>query len=305
MKVSIIGPGRVGATLAYTLALKGLASELVLVGRNRDRAAGEALDIEHAQLFLRAPLEVRGGDIADVAGSAVIAVCASAPTPTDMSDRNQLAAANVELMRELIPAAVAAAPDAKLLIVSNPVDVITWQVLQLTGLPPTQVFGTGTLIDSARFRDALSNQVGIHPADIRSYVLGEHGSSQFAAMSLAQSGAEPLEDTPERRELFKQTTDAGLQVFRLKGNTCYAVAAAAAEAIEAIVHDTCHTMPLSIRIDGHYGVEGVCLSLPVVVGAGGIERILLPPLNAEERAAFATSARRVREVIEAVGAANG
>lgn len=305
MKISIIGPGRVGATLAYTLALKGLASEIVLVGRNRRRAAGEALDIEHAQLFLRAPLDVRAGEIADVAGSKVIAICASAPTPDDMSDRNQLARENVALMREMVPGLVAAAPEARFVVVTNPVDVITWQILQLSGLPAHQVMGTGTLVDSARFRDALSQQVGIHPADIRSYVLGEHGNSQFAAMSVAQSGADSLEDTPERRELFARTAAAGFEVFQLKGNTCYAVAMAAAEAIESIVLDARHTMPLSIRIDDFCGVSGVCLSLPVVVGARGIERVLRPPLNEAEQAAFRRCAEVVRGVIEAVGVQDG
>ncbi|MCF3652260.1 malate dehydrogenase [Synoicihabitans lomoniglobus] len=305
MKVAIIGPGRVGMTLAYTLVLKGLVTELVLVGGNPAKARGEAMDLNHSLLFLRTPVKVSAGEIADVAGSEVIAICASVPMTADLQDRNQLAAANIELMRTLVPAAAAAAPQAIFLILSNPVDVLTWQALRLTGLPATRVIGSGTLIDSARYRDALSMQVGIHPDDIRSYVLGEHGDTQFVAMSLAQSGAEPLDDTPARRKLFSESTAAGFQVFKLKGNTCYAVALAASVVIEAILLDEKRTMPLSIAINGYCGVHNVCLSVPVVVGRGGIERVLQPPLNEAEQAAFRRSAAAVRAVIDATGVADG
>ena len=305
VKVAIIGPGRVGMALAWSLTLKRLVSELVLVGSNRDRARGEAMDISHAHAFLRMPLRVRAGGIEDVGGAEVVAVAASVRMPAGLTSRNALAEGNAKLMRDLVPAIAEAAPGAKIVMLSNPVDVLTWQALKLTGFPPERVMGLGTLVDSARFRDALSNEVKIHPDDLRSYVLGEHGDTQFPVMSLAQAGGEPIDDTPARREMFARTVGAGLEVFQLKGHTCYAVAAAAAATIEAILYDERRTMPLSVEINGWGGVSGVCLSVPVVVGRGGVERILQPPLNEEESAAFVRSAKAVREVIEAAGVVDG
>lgn len=300
-----MGPGRVGMTLAYTLALKGLVRELVLVGSNREKARGEAMDLNHSQSFLRVPIEVTAGGPDEVAGSQVIAIAASVPMPEGLLDRNELVAGNAELMRELIPQLVEAAPNAIMVMLSNPVDAMTWQALQLSGLPAERVMGIGTLVDSARFRQALSKELSIHADDLRSYVLGEHGSTQFPVMSLAQAGGEPLVDTPARRALFAGTVKAGVEVFKCKGHTCYAVAAAAAACIESILLDEKRTMPLSIRLEDLFGVSGVCLSVPVVVGKSGVERVLCPPLDEEELAAFRTSAEAVRAVIEAAGLEEG
>lgn len=303
--MSIVGPGRVGMTLAYSLVLKGLVRELVLVGANHGKARGEAMDLNHSQSFLRVPIEVTAGGPSDVAGSQVIAICASVPMPEGLLDRNELVAGNARMMRELIPQLVAAAPEAMIVMLSNPVDVMTWQALQLSGLPPERVMGIGTLVDSARFREALSKELSIHADDLRSYVLGEHGSTQFPAMSLAQAGGEPLDDTPERRALFAETINAGVEVFKLKGHTCYAVAAAAAACIESILFDEKRTLPLSIRLEDLFGVSGVCLSVPVVIGKSGVERVLRPPLNEGELASFRKSAEAVRAVIVASGLEDG
>jgi L-lactate dehydrogenase len=291
--------------LAYTLALKGVVRELVLVGSNRDRARGEAMDLNHAHAFLRVPLEVRAGGLEDVHDSEVVAICASVSMKPGLFNRNDLAAGNAALMRTLLPTIAKVAPVAKIVMLSNPVDVMTWQALKLTGFPAKRVVGIGTLVDSARFRDALSNELAIHPDDLRSYVLGEHGDTQFPAMSLAQAGGEPIADTQRRRELFARTVGSGLEVFKLKGHTCYAVAAAAAATIESILLDEKRTLPLSIEINEMYGVSGVCLSLPVVVGAGGVEQVLHPPLDESEQEAFQRSAVAVRKVIEWSGALEG
>jgi L-lactate dehydrogenase len=291
--------------LAYTLAIKGVARELVLVGSNRERARGEAMDLRHAHAFLRGPLEVLAGGLEDVENSDVVAMCASAPMAPGVVDRNALAEDNAVLMRSLLPEIAQRAPKAHLAMLSNPVDVLTWQALKLTGLPRQQVFGMGTLVDSARFRDALSDELAIHPDDLRSYVLGEHGDTQFAVMSLAQAGGEPIVDTPALRELFAKTMGSGLEVFRLKGHTCYAVAMAAAATIESILFDEKRTMPLSIEIDGFCGVSGVCLSLPVVVGRGGVEQVLHPPLSESEAECFRRSARAVRSIMERAGVLEG
>lgn len=297
MKVTILGPGTVGMTLAYTLMLRGVAREIVLVGRNRTKAEGEATDLMHARSFLQVPVTVRAGAVADAAGSEVAVVCASVPMPAGLTSRNDLALGNAALMRELLPPLAAAAPDCKLVMVTNPVDALTWLAIGLTGFPPTRVMGTGTLLDSIRFRELLSAMLSIHPDDLRAYVLGEHGENQFAAMSVAQAGGERINDTPERRALHEQAKQAGFEVFRKKGNTCYAIGLAAAYVVESIVTDQRRTIPLSAKVDGYLDVRDVCLSLPVVVGKNGIERYIHPELNAEERAAFLKAGAAVRKLI--------
>lgn len=300
MKVTIVGPGTVGMVLAYTLMLRGAAREIVLVGSNRLKAEGEAMDLMHAQAFLQVPVSVRAGDLEDCAGSEVVAVCASVPTPDGLTNRNSLAEGNARLMREILPRIAALAPQTKLVMVSNPVDVLTWQALELTGFAPERVMGTGTLVDSIRFREMLSALIGIHPDDLRAYILGEHGEHQFPAMSVAQAGGEKIDDTPERRALCDKAANAGIEVFRKKRNTCYAIGQAAAYIIESILLDERRTVPMSVKIDGFLGVEGVCLSLPVVVGRKGVERVLHPDLSPLEAEQFRVAAKAVREVIDAV-----
>ena len=286
--------------LAYTLMLRGAAREIVLVGANRTKAEGEAMDLMHAQAFLPIPVTVRAGDLADCKGSEVVAICASVPTPEGLTSRNALAEGNAALMKEMLPKIAAYAPRTKLVMVSNPVDMLTWQALELTGFPPERVMGTGTLVDSIRFREMLSAMIGIHPDDLRAYILGEHGEHQFPAMSVAQAGGEKIDDTPKRRALCDKAAHAGIEVFRKKRNTCYAIGQAAAYIIESILLDERRTVPMSVKIDGFLGVEGVCLSLPVVVGKRGIERVLHPDLNAVEAEQFRVAAKAVRKVIDEI-----
>lgn len=297
MKVSIIGPGKVGMVLAYTLMMKGVAREIVLIGSERAKAEGEAMDLMHAQAFLQVPVTVRAGNLEDTAGSEVVAVCASVPSPPGMTDRNVIADGNAALLRGILPMVARAAPDTKLVMVTNPVDAMTWLALELTGFPPERVMGSGTLVDSIRFRELLSHLIRIHPDDLRAYILGEHGEHQFPAMSVASAGGEQIEDTPDRRALCEQAKNLGIEVFRKKGNTCYAIGLAAAYIIESILLDEKRTIPLSVKIDGFAGVSGVCLSVPVVVGANGVERYLHPALNPLETSQFRKAALAVQSVI--------
>jgi len=298
MKVSIIGLGRVGATLAYTLLLKELPRELVLVHASHDKAEGDAADLRHAHLFLDHRVDIRAGRVEDTAGSDVIVITASKPWKEGFNNRLDAAKANSELFAELIPPLAKASPDAVLLIVSNPVDVLTYQAIKFSGLDADRVIGTGTLVDSARFRDLLAEQVGIHPEDLRAYTLGEHGDSQFPALSVAEAGGERIDATPDRYALFERAVKAGIDVFNLKGYTNYAIATAAYYIVESILTDARHTMPVSTLIDGYLGVEDVCLSVPCVIGKGGVMRRLKPALSEEESQAFRRSAMVVREAID-------
>lgn len=300
MKISVIGIGRVGSTLAYTLALRALCDELVLVNRRHEVAVGDAYDLRHGLSLVDRQVNVRPGHIADTAGSDVIAMCASVPRAADDTDRLALGPGNAELFNELIPPLAAASPDAILLILTNPVDVMTYHSLKLSGFPRERVIGTGTLIDSARFRAMLCEELGIHPDDVRAYILGEHGEHQFPALSQAQVGGERIEDNEARRAMFRQTVAAGRAILEAKGYTNYAIAMAAGLMIEAISYDTRRTMPVSTLIDGWLGVDDVCLSLPVVIGRAGITRVLQPQLNDEEIRAFRKAGAAVRSAIESI-----
>lgn len=303
MKLSIIGAGKVGVTVAYHLLLKGLAKELVLHSRNRRRAEGDALDLDHAQAPLPQQVDIIAGGTEETRGSDVLVICASADLAPGETSRLSLGPANVRLLEDLLPPLVAVSPAAIVIIVSNPVDVLTWHTLRITGLPPARVVGTGTLLDSFRLRRSLSRKTGIHPDDLRAYILGEHGESQFPAMSMAMAGAEPIEDTPAVRAIIREVTDAGIEIYQRKGHTNYGIAAATTAIIESIVHDERRTMPLSVRVDGFLGVRDVCLSLPVVIGRQGVHRILSPSLNAEEIGCFKRSADMVRRAIRNAGPA--
>lgn len=300
MKVSIVGPGAVGVTLAHTLLLSGIAREILLVGRNREKAEAEALDLMHAQSFLPISTRVTTGDLSDVEGSEVVVMCASVPTPPQMQSRRVLATGNARLMAQLLPTIAQRAPQAKILFVTNPVDSLTWLARELTGFPPSQLMGMGTLVDSFRLRQSLSGVIGIHPSDLRIYVLGEHGESQFVALSIASSGGEPIEDSAERRQLFDYAKRVGLEILQKKGNTCYAIAQAANYVVKSILLDEHTTIPLSTFVNGFLGAGDLCLSLPVVVGKNGVERVLYPQLNEEEQTAFRVSSQEVGQLNEEI-----
>jgi L-lactate dehydrogenase len=298
MKVSVVGPGKVGSTVAFALSQRNFVHEMVLVGRDRNVTLGDVLDMRHAQSFVEVPTRIVAGTAEDTARSDILVICASIPSPATMADRSALGPANVKLMRELLPPLARLSPDATLVMVSNPVDVLTYYAIEFTGYPASRVIGSGTLIDSARLRHELSLEIGIHASDLRAYILGEHGASQFAAMSCATAGGEAIDDTHRRREIIAHVVKAGLEIFNYKGYTNYGIALAVAAIVEAIGLDTKHTMPVSVIVDGFLGVGDVCLSLPAVVGRGGVERILHPQLNEVETQAFRASAATVRRQIE-------
>jgi len=298
MKVSIIGMGRVGSTLAYTLLLKELPREMVLVHQQRDKSEGDAADLRHAHLFLDHRIDIRAGEVADTMDSDVVVVTASRPWREGFSDRLAMAKANSELFAQLIPQLARVSPQAVLIIVSNPVDVLTYQAIRYSGFAPQRVIGTGTLVDSARFRALLADEVGIHPEDLRAYTLGEHGKTQLPAFSVAEAGGERIDESPHRHELFEQALAAGMDVFNLKGYTNFAIATATYYIVESVLTDARHTMPVSTLIDGYLDVSDVCLSVPCVIGMGGVVRQLRPGLNEQETQAFRRSAAVVRGAIE-------
>jgi L-lactate dehydrogenase len=297
MKISVVGVGRVGTATAFSLVARAVPHELVLVGRTKDRTIGDAHDLQHAAAFVR-PMRVVAGDVADTAGSDVVILAASAASGT-VSDRREQADPNARLLREIVPPLASASPRAVFVVLTNPVDVCTYVTLRSSGLPPGQVMGSGTLVDTARLRAHLAREVGINAQDIRAYVLGEHGESQFPALSVASVGGLSLDRKDEAmRQIVEEARDDGHRVVRAKGYTNYAVALSATMICEAIREDASTILPVSALIDGYKGVSDVCLSLPCVVGRGGVLRVMPVDLDDEEVDQFRRSASVVRGVLD-------
>ena len=301
MKISIVGTGRTGTASAFALVMRGLAEELVLVSRDPTRARGDALDLAHASLYLDPkPVRIRAGEIADSAGSEVVIVTSSVRLE-GLKTRADLAAGNAAIFHTLIPQLAEVSPEANFLIITNPVDVMTYLALRLGSLSPKRVIGTGTLIDTGRFRALLAEHTGIHSHDVRAYVLGEHGDTMVPALSQATAGGVRLPASDATiLEHFRRARQAGYDVFHSKGYTDFGIAACVTMIIEAIRNDTHEVLPVSTLLEGQYGIADVCLSLPCVVGRQGVLRVLEPDLNEEEIAALRASAAAVRQVIEAI-----
>jgi L-lactate dehydrogenase len=243
-------------------------------------------------------VQVRDGSLEDTAASDVLVVCVGVPARSADTDRNAWAIGNTQLMAELIPELVRLSPDAIIVNVTNPLDAITHHILTLSRFPWQRVIGTGTLIDSARFREMLSDQVGIHAVDLNAYVLGEHGETAFAALSIAHSGGEHIDATPSRERMIEDAKQSAWEVFRTNGYTNYAVAMAVQMIVQSIAADLRYTMPVSVLIDDFCGVSGVCLSVPCVIGRQGVHMRMRPKLNDHERSLFNTCAAKVRSVVD-------
>lgn len=297
MKIAIIGTGHVGSSLAYAIVLKGLGNHLVLVSRNVTKARGDALDLQHTLAFCEHSMNIESSTIDGVTGSDILVITASVPVNGKITDRMTLGPSNIELFREIIPSLVQKNPEAILIIVTNPVDVLTYLATQLAGLPPSRIMGIGTLVDSARFRALLSAEEHIHPDDLRAYILGEHGPSQFSVFSNAFAGSERIADNAAHRRIFQEVNHAGFDVYNLKGYTNHAIATAACEVIKTIVYDDHRTMPLSTCFTEWNGIKNNCFSIPAVVGRAGIIRHLHPELNRQEKNALAETARLMKEHI--------
>lgn len=301
MKIAIIGTGRVGSSIAYALIIKQSCDHLVIAGRNYDKALGDVLDLQHTLAFCSRQIRIEACTNEHVRDADIIVITASANTGGKViTTRMQLGEGNTAMFRELIPPLAANNPNAVLLIVSNPVDVMTFAATKLSGFLPNRVMGIGTLVDSARFRTLLSQEIHIHPDDLRTYILGEHGPNQFPTLSNAEAGGEHIQDTPRHRELFHQVIDAGFQVYKLKGYTNHAIATATCMVIEAIAFDEYRTMPLATYFDEWMGIRDNCFSIPVVVGRNGIIRYLHPELNKDEQESLGRAATAIKETIQSL-----
>jgi L-lactate dehydrogenase len=311
MKIGIVGAGQVGATAAYAMTMRGVGSEIVLVDRNVDLAVAQAQDILHATPWTY-PIRVSAGEAADLGGAGIVVLAAGASQRPGES-RLDLLTRNAEIFAGIVPAVLAAAPDTIFLVASNPVDIITWIVTVLAsrhGVAPERVIGSGTILDSARFRTLLAAHLGISPAYIDARVLGEHGDSGVLHWSGAVAGDLPVAEAArqmgrelteaDRSRIDSAVRGAAYEIIKGKGATWFGVGAGLARMAQVIQGDERALLTCSMLTAECHGVRDVALSLPRVLGARGVVTTFMPKLDPGERAALKRSANIVKEAAEGV-----
>lgn len=285
-KISIIGTGSVGATTAFTLLVEGLVNELVLVSRSKEKAEGEKLDLEHGLPFLKHAKVYATSDYRDVQGSDIVVVTAGVKQKPGET-RLDVASKNIKIIENIIPKLVKNAPNAIIIIVSNPVDVLTFKASKLAKLSPGRILGTGTMLDTARFRFHLSEFMKVNPRSIHTYILGEHGDSSFPVISSATIGGQPLSSFPRYSEekaqkAFEMSKKAAYKIINAKGATYYAIAIVITKLIEAILRDSRSVLPVSVPLNDYYGHSDVALSVPCIIGRSGVEEVLHTSFSKDE-----------------------
>lgn len=308
-RVAVVGAGNVGSTFAYTLLLSGLASEIVLIDANKARAEGEAMDISHALPFTPSA-RVWAGDYDDCADAAITVITAGAAQKPGET-RLDLAKKNAAIFQQIVPAA--SAGNGLVLVATNPVDVLTYAALKQAGLAPHRVIGSGTILDTARFRYLLSRHFDVDAHSIHAYIIGEHGDSEVPVWSLANIAGLRLADfcaahgvsldAAHKEEIFSQTRDAAYHIIERKGSTYYAVGAGLVRIVKAILRDENSVLSVSSLMNGLYGIHDVCLSLPTIVNRNGIHRVLELQLTEEEKTQLCHSADTLKSHIAALGLA--
>lgn len=309
-KVGIIGAGSVGATIAYAAMIRGVARQISLFDIAKSKVEAEVLDLNHGQLFAPQATVDGSDDLSVLAGSDVVVMTAGAKQKPGQT-RLDLAAANAAICARLLPDVVRVAPDAILLMVTNPVDVMTQIAIQMTGLPWQRVIGSGTVLDSSRFRYLVASHCGVAVQNVHAYIAGEHGDSEIPLWSSASIGSIPLsqwavEDhgrltSAEKERIVHGVKDAAYQVIQGKGATNYAVGLAVTNILESILHDERRVLPVSGHLRGFRGLDDVCLSLPRIVSRKGLEAPLPVPMTVDEEAGLTASAQRIRDVVRELG----
>lgn len=303
-KCAIIGCGFVGATIAFALTQKSLFSELVLIDSNHAKAEGEAMDLSHGLPFAH-PMKVYAGDYKDIADCYLIIITAgTAQRPNET--RLDMVHKNVEIFKSIIPNITKYNNSAILLVVSNPVDILTYCTIKLSGFPAGRVLGSGTVLDTARLKYHLGQQLCVDSRSIHAFIIGEHGDSELAVWSSANVSGIDLEDfhglcSSCREVSFNQTyenvRDSAYEVIERKGATYYGITMAVTKIVLAIIRDEHSVLPVSGYVDGHYGLSDLCIGVPSIVGSNGIEKVLDIPLNEEENERLINSVKTLKKVI--------
>lgn len=310
-KITIIGAGAVGSSIGYLLVAEGTASEVVFIDINKDKALGEAMDIYQATPFLN-PAIVRAGDYEDAKGSDIVIITSGIARKPGQS-RIDLAQTNVNIIKAIAPEITKVCPDSIYVIVANPVDVLTYTFHQVTNIPTNKIIGSGTSLDTARLRTRLSEIYKVSPMQVDADVLGEHGDTSFVPWSKVRIGGvnvdeyssvvtnKDLAPTPyDKEEVTEYIRKSGGIIISRKGATYNGVAAAVAYICKCLYSGVDSVICLSVLLNGEYGISDVCISIPTIVGVGGIKSTLTPTLSEEETQKLIASADAMKEVIKQV-----
>lgn len=302
-KVGLVGTGFVGASFAYSLMQQGLANELVLIDMDKGRAEGEAMDLNHGLPFV-GPMRIYAGDYADLVGAEVTVITAGANQKPGET-RLDLLVKNAGIMRAIIPEVVKYNPNGLIVIASNPVDIMTFIACETAGLRPGQIIGSGTILDTARFRYLLGDYYQVDPRSVHAYIIGEHGDSELAVWSLANIAGVRLKDfvgsngkaydSVAMETIFHQTRTAAYEIIQRKKATYYAIGLGLLTIVDAILKDRHSVLTVSTPLSGQFGVQDMAISLPSVVGRNGMEEVLNIQLSDEEIDLFQQSAATLKE----------
>ncbi|AKL98410.1 L-lactate dehydrogenase [Endomicrobium proavitum] len=312
-KVSIIGCGNVGMRYAYSMIIKGAARELVLVDYNRQKAEGEAMDLSHGAPFV-SPINIYAGDYPDTANSDLVVITAGRGQKPGET-RIDLIKGNAEILKSVVPQVVKYSPKAIILVASNPVDILSYITYKISGKPANEVIGSGTVLDSARFRFLIGKHCNVDSRSIHASIFGEHGDTEFPMWSKAMIGGVLFKDyckvcnkencakqeDAKLNEIFEDVRDSAYEIIAKKGETSYGIGLALTKISKAILKDENSVLPVSSLLDNYHGVSGIYLSVPAVVNKGGIRQTLQVDFDMVELDSFINSAEQVKKVIKASG----
>ena len=310
-KISIIGAGNVGSSFAFALMISGIAREIVIVDRNAIKGEGECMDLNHGMSFTH-PATIYSAGYEGCIDSDIVVITAGARQKPGQT-RLDLVQSNVNIFKEIIPNLIKYAKDAIILVVTNPVDILTYVILKISGLPVNKVIGSGTTLDTSRFRYLISDHCKVDPRNVHAYIIGEHGDTELPVWSNASIGGMKIEKfcptcrnscncdhEKELDKLFEEVKNAAYRIIEAKGATYYAIAMALVRICEVILRDENSVLPVSTLIKDYYGVDEVCLSLPSIVNSNGVEQILRIELSAKEQAQFKHSAETLKAIIKGI-----
>jgi len=308
-KVAIIGAGFVGTTFAYSLLIHGLVSQIVIIDINKERAEGEVMDLNHGLSFAY-PVKIWSGDYSDCKDADIVVIAVDKGQKIEQS-RLELAEGNFEIMKQIIPKITEYNKNCIFLVVTNPLDVMTYAVLKLSGFPKNRVIGSGTILDSARLRYLLGEHLQVDPRNVHAYIIGEHGDSEVPVWSLANVAGIRLKDycpickVPYSLEhfngLFLKVRNAGYEIIKRKGRTNYAIALGLTRIVESILRDENAILTVSCFLEDYHGVSDICLSVPAVLGRSGVKEIIKLPLEEKEVADFQKSAAIIKGTADSLG----
>ena len=299
IKIAVIGAGSVGSTTAYTLVMKNLAAEVILVDINEAKEEGEVMDINDALSFVETG-KIRGGSYQDAATADIIVITAGLPQKSGDQSRLELVNKNKEILKSIFDQIKPLNPEAKIVVVSNPVDIMTYYAQEFSGLPRNQVFGTGTSLDTSRLRTEIALAIDVNVQSVDGFVLGEHGESEFVAWSTVSVGGGLIKDkldSDKLDEIARKVRDDAKNIIDRKGSTFYGIAAVTTDIIESVLLDQNKVLPVSSRIENWNGVSGVCLGVPAIVGKEGVKSVWNLELNDEEKEKLKSSAEKIKSYL--------